>query len=282
MSSRNQEDHGLARVIDVTDRLTDRTLRLGRRYPDQSRHTPGTLVEFSATGPDPLRQLWGPVSLGPVDGSGLGINVSQLPRTDGSGKLLWNPVVLAVATVPYGMRMLLRGFRQYLSIGAIFVGTPTELIPDPQPYLVEFPVVTPSWSFQDGGIRWHISHMPGSGSASGVIARPAVEDPRGTLPVVGLGTFYDLRAPWKEMNATYNAVFTGRDTVILWAEVLQTDPATRPLLQAPTGTDSACFGSCLPPEDRFVGCSADASSPSVYWRIAGSLIVQYEDDNGDM
>ena len=248
------------------------------------RHKPGSLSEFSVTGPDPIRQLWTPVAHGPVGGAGLGRNISQLAHMDGAN-LVWWPIVLAVASIPYGVTARLRGFRQYLTIGGIFDGswsTAAEreaVVIHDEPYLIEKEVTTPTWSFQDGGVRWHISHMGGRATASGLRAPAAAEDPRGLLPVLGLGQFFDIRAPWKEMSPGYDAVFEGRDVIVMWAEVLQTDPATRPRLGARLNPTELAL---VTPEDAFVSTSEskaknnDPTNAAVFWRIAGSLIVQFD------
>lgn len=246
------------------------------------------LYEFSVSGPDPVRELWTPVTSGPVDSRGLGINVHQLARTeiiDGIIKLAWRKVVLASVTVPHERRMILRGFRQYLTIaGRVAISKFEDGI------FVERPVVTPSWCFPDGGVKWHITWMQGHTSVDGTLGKPlARPDPVGGRPVLGLGTFYDIRSPWSDAQPTYNAVFEGLGTLVFWAEVLQPDPSAQGgddqyglIASEPDTIDQYTVSlamaplAYMSPEDAFVASATKTNIRNIkYRRIAGSLIAQF-------
>lgn len=256
-----------------------------RLWPEKARV--GRVAEYSATSPDPLRAFAGPVPVGPVDPRGLGINVFDLPRANNAGELLWFPIVLAVAVVPRNEIAYLRGIRQYLSIAARFPISPPQreapafaplvpIGPGLLSYTWEKEILHPApWEFQDGYIKWHLSHRPGEGRAG---------DPRSAEPTRGLGTFYDLRFPWREDSpeAGYDGVFKGQDTIILWAEVLQ---PTAPVAFVPNDPTSllalGAVDSGAP--DVFVqaialfNASSEEKAIDVKWyRIAGALILEHQ------
>lgn len=90
-------------------------------------------------------------------------------------------------------------------------------------------------------------------------------------PVGHLGTFHDLRTGWRTHGAWPNSLqidCEGPGMWALFASVRQTNPSTRVALIAPAVSS---FYSCgLSCEEQFLLNFPTA----IYWRVAGSLIVQ--------
>lgn len=225
----------------------------------------GRVVEHSATTPDPIRALAGPVPVGPVNRNGLGIVVSGLPRADNVGNLLWWPIVVAVAPVGRGSRAWLRGIRQYASIAALIPieGRQGE---DDALYVWELPIDRPAWSFQEGYLRWHLSIAYGEQIPG---------DPRGLEPYPGLGTFYDFRYAWQDTGraASYDARIDGGCVLVLWVEVLQPpDPAAPTLSLNPVVPDADSPDAFV----QLVQAEATEGTRIAWHRVAGALIVEHE------
>jgi hypothetical protein len=83
-----------------------------------------------------------------------------------------------------------------------------------------------------------------------------------------LGTFYDLRTPWRADRAwdSLDIPVEGPETVAFFASVRQTNPSTRAVLTPPGTT----YPLGIPPEEQFLLNFPNA----IYGRVAGSMIVE--------
>ena len=227
---------------------------------------------YATNSNDPIRALSGPVgfSAGGLIGTtaaknqSLGIDLSALPRTSGGDVpiTLWNTVNLLQVQVPASECGIVKGIWQYLTIGQSTANA------DGSSYIEQIPVETPNWSFQDGYPIWHLSVAPGRQKLEGMPNAHSLDG------FAGLGTWYDMRFPW---GSAPNAValgprIPGPAVIVMWLELLQTDPATRPVLTpAPAGIQYAATK-----ETNFI----QSFTKAVYWRAAGGLIVEF-DRGGD-
>jgi len=98
-----------------------------------------------------------------------------------------------------------------------------------------------------------------------------------------LGSFYDLRAPWLSGQAwdSLDIPVDGPCQVAFYASMRQTNPGSRPSIVASQPAGLSVFPGALTPEDQFV--TAFSVAPEgftyggvVYWRVAGSLIVEMD------
>lgn len=184
-----------------------------------------------------------------------------------------------------------RSIEQLLTIGAYeLVGDPEE---DPTRYPLELEVTSPTWSFIDGNVSWHLRHvspqdraprtlwddfplappfiMDSQGTSAGILARIPVDGaylplangiPYGE-PVADLGTFRDIRFPWNQRFQDLSIEVPGPGTLVLFASVHQTNPDTR--VQPNVAVD----GTYLRREDRFV-----LNHPTArYWRVGARMIL---------
>ena len=87
----------------------------------------------------------------------------------------------------------------------------------------------------------------------------------------GLGTFYDLRTPWRTHGGwtSLDIPVPGSDTIAFFATVRQSNPETRSVLTPPSG-DETFYAAGLSPEQQFLLNFPDA----IYWRVGGALIVE--------
>jgi len=226
-------------------------------------------VDYYATeSSDPIRSLSGPVGfaagglVGPAaaKNQNLGIDLSMLSRTSGGEApiTVFNTVELLQVQVPAGECGIVKGIRQYLTIGQSTDNA------DGSSYVEQIPVETPTWSFQDGYVIWHLSVARGRQKLEGLPNAHSLDG------FAGLGTWYDMRFPW---GSAPNAVdlgprVPGPAVIVMWLELLQTDPTTRPLLTpAPAGIQYAATK-----ETNFL----QSFTHAIYWRAAGGLIVEFD------
>lgn len=90
----------------------------------------------------------------------------------------------------------------------------------------------------------------------------------------GLGTFHDLRTQWRQANAwtSLDIPVEGPTRIQFAASVFQTNPQGRAVITPPVADPT---GSSLSREERFILNYPTA----IYWRIGGSLIVEFDDPN---
>ena len=172
-------------------------------------------------------------------------------------------------------------------------------------YLLERPVVTPTWKFVDGNVSWGIRRLvdpknyPATGNKEGLMFRysqtPAqlfetifstggilpfdpdilITPPyggqfQGTALSPDLFQFYDMRADsWSRIIET-DIEFQGPCDIAFFASIQQTNPSTR---ENPPATPTFTTLAGAVPEDAFVQTYAGAT----YQRIAGSLIFEVEE-----
>lgn len=171
-------------------------------------------------------------------------------------------------------------------------------------YPLDREVVSPFWSFADGNIVYTIRKLPIASSRLGVrLFSPSVqhgsdglepallclEDPTDTgrpyappkggefdgEPLVGLDRITDQPGTWSSTEGGQDYT-SGPCTIVAYASVLQTDPATRPYLplaSLPAGE----LRRSLRPEDQFLLLfqGHERSNGVVYTGVSGALRVEY-------
>lgn len=97
--------------------------------------------------------------------------------------------------------------------------------------------------------------------------------PWGRPVASGVGCFYDLRTQWRESQAwsALDITIEGPSRVAFFASVAQTNPNGRVPI-TPNANDPS--GASLSLEERFILNFPNA----IYWRVGGSLIVEYDDE----
>jgi hypothetical protein len=109
-------------------------------------------------------------------------------------------------------------------------------------------------------------------------AYTAPKTPNDWLAIAELGCFHDLRFPWNSSTAwdSVDEIIEGTARISLYADVLQTNPATRNVLTPP----STWRLPAATPEEAFIlDWTTSGEGPTlgpIYWRIYGALI--FEDD----
>jgi hypothetical protein len=227
------------------------------------------------------------------DAGYLGIRVPQVPTIDQQHRYLFRLVAIQVAN---NRALIVKGLRQYLSIGA-FGEAGTDCVP----VLSELEVTSPAWHFADGNVSWHLRYENDTQSRLHVIdpaqqpgtspslegtdpvllytptsppfpASPYVPPGAGIPPpfaVDALGTWHDLRFPWDETHWEMSIPLRGPGTLVFYASVHQTDPEERCPIFVPTaGID------VLSPEDQFVAAFEADEIDVMYQRVAGALTVE--------
>lgn len=122
-------------------------------------------AESITSGPDPSLQGIGGNAFGTLQS--VGLRVPALPTTTSRGRYLF---LLASVQVPDGGFIRIRGYRQLVTIG-FNAGVTGEA---PVPRIVEMPVTTPTWRFQDGNISWHLYDMgPPGYQGRGNVPKPS-------------------------------------------------------------------------------------------------------------
>lgn len=255
------------------------------------------VVEITTTGIDEFLQGIGGDPYG--GSSWVGLRVPTLASTDRNRYLF----LLATFSLPAGSTAKILGYRQLVTLGKS-VGSPSA------PRFVEMEITSPQFRLPDGNVSFHLQRLgppnaqgfprkvgnktdlrsfhrgycespallyesytiaagdsfyvdltsytpPNSGKPWGVPLRAGTQ-----------GTFYDLRTPWRSARAwtSLSMELDGPETVALFASVRQS---------AGTATGVAVnSGTVIPgnmPEEQFISAYA---SGVVYWRVAGSLIVE--------
>lgn len=209
---------------------------------------------------------------------------------------------LASFDVAEGMRARIVGFRQGWTLGVRISGR-----------VIEQWVTDPFFKLPDGNISWHLRKMPlnyprvptpgpivppmqnfafqtsdgpsllyqtAGGFAGGFYVTlaaytpPNRGQPYGESLAADLGTFYDLKAPWRDSCAwsSLDVPVEGPCRVALYASVLQTNPSTqngRPVITPP----NPFFVNGLSDEEQFLLNFPAAN----IWRVAGALAIEMED-----
>lgn len=105
--------------------------------------------------------------------------------------------------------------------------------------------------------------------------------PWGTAINADLGTFYDLKTPWRTHGAwtSLDIPVQGPATVAFFASLRQTAPSTQFIVPSPT----TLFVNGLAPEDQFVKNFAQGNAPmgftfsgAQWWRVGGALVVELD------
>lgn len=247
----------------------------------------GTRYEITTVGFDENLQLVGSDPYKSAWSTGL-----VIPTTALKGKrYLFN---LASARFAAGQKGRLVGIRQMLTMASV-VSSGGEV---PCNYLLEKEIKSPFWRFVDGNVSWHLrfvaplptspNHISNTASLQFRYSQtPALlfEDiitagyvppyggqPIGNILVNDLATFHDLRFPWRDSQVwgELDVEFEGPGDVVLFASVLQTDPAKRCPLILTGVAGNGTLAASVPEEDAFV-----VNFPAaVYHRIAGSLVFE--------
>jgi len=200
--------------------------------------------------------------------------------------------MLAFARFSAGMKGCLVGMRQMLTMIDYVNGTSEDF----GPYPLEFEITSPFWHFTDSVVTWSLRKVAETidvpthaGNADGVQFRYATSSAllfetlgpytppyNGKLPgnalTPDLEMIRDIRFPWRDDHAweALSVPFEGPCDIALFAQVLQSSPATR---QSPaTPLNQLPF---VLPEDAFTATNGPAPA-AVLFRIAGSLIFQME------
>lgn len=227
------------------------------------------------------------------DAGNVGLRVPNTPTVDQRHRYLFRLLGIQVAN---NRALLVRGLRQMLTIGGYPATGGRAPVGSATPP-VELEVTSPGWHFVDGNVSWHLRvendfqtrlHVVDSAQQPGT--SPSLEglDPAliYTAPITGaynppgagippgrdvgeLGTFHDVRFPWGQTDWELSIpLIRGPGTVVFYASVHQTNPATRPATYSPAGG----FG--LRPEDQFVATLERDAIGAFYQRVAGALTVE--------
>lgn len=252
--------------------------------------------ELVTVGQNPNLQL---VGSGPEGGPyDLGLMIGP-----NGGARIRQTFLLATKTFGAHTRGYLRGLRQYLTIGTYLPVSGTA-----QGYLLETPVVTPTWKFSDGNVMWMLRKIPGSKShftpnasnGPGISFRTANTPsllfetvtgnppyvtstppyggrPPGNILVPELGRFFDLRSSWAE-PLELDIEISGPCTIAFFASVQQTIPISAGGTQiVPPATPVISTIAGAAPEDAFLQTYSSSGTPVSYIRIAGALQFEYVD-----
>lgn len=216
---------------------------------------------------------------------------------------------LASAVVPEKRSVILRGIRQLVTLRAEYETEPDEL-GNTETFVFEREVESPLWSFMDGNVSWHVKWRnieetrtqlfdaarppAASSSSSGVDASllyvPPLVGPipppyvplGGGLPagrdVDYLGTWREMRYPWRKTSWDLWIPIVGPGVVVFEASVKQTNPATRPAIPHFVAPDMTGWR----PEDAFLFTHTNAGAGVIYGHIAGALTLELYPDVKDM
>lgn len=270
----------------------------------------GKRYEIATVGIDEALQGFSSDPFGSAFPSSVGLRVPSFVPSNANPQLNRYLFLLASRTIGRGETVRLRGWRQYLTLG---ISAPANTNVGSRP--VEFEVVTPGFRFADGNVSWHLVREPLQGVAmnrpntdlpsfmyrdsdtpSLLYASYSQSAPSGYYPVglssyvppldrlgtwepvAGLGNVHDLRTKWRDPEVwenSLNVCVGGPARVSLYASVLQTNPNTRPAVNAPANQATGD-----PVEEDFIirwngqGPGGLEAGGVTYWRIAGSLIVE--------
>jgi hypothetical protein len=304
---RGEEFSRLLRKYGAADRRLDQdpdALALGR---------PHLVDELSSSGIDEYLQGIGGDVDGTITSTGLRVPTApfRVPAIDaddiGVGRYLFQ---LATQKITTGRRVAVQGIRQLVTIGAAPVGSgglPYVLEQEVTSPLWRFPDGNVEWfllalkprpkdvrlatnaqnfiyRFSDtsgaGALLYEqfvapAAHMTKTGAPdfyTSITSYVPPPIPSGD-PVGGtLGAFRDQRFWWRSNDAwsSMGVEVVGPCTIVLMASVRQTNAAARE--KPPTGY----VPPASQPEEQFIASLAALSTPAypIYWRIAGSLVMQ--------
>jgi hypothetical protein len=245
--------------------------------------------ESLTSGYDPAFQLRESDGFG--GSSNTGILVPSTPTQNVRSRYM---CLVAVVGVSNGQCVIVRGLRQYVTIG---VEVPQSGDAGAPSYILEQEVTSPTWHFQDANISWHLMKVPPGWDSPGVApaqqnrlgyaylfsSTPAIlyntinmgdattyeaaygGRPPGEPLTPGLGNFKSLLWPMRAGTSWSSLTIPveGPCSIALIASVRQTNPMVRTTLNLPDGA-------IVSAEDRFVVDFPQAR----YWRVAGSIIVE--------
>jgi hypothetical protein len=262
----------------------------------------GRIIEIASSGLDEYLQGVGGDPWG--GSSALGLRVPFLATPDKNNRYLF---LLASFTIGEGASVVIKGYRQYASLGIALSAT----------RVIEQEITSPAFRLPDGNISWAIRGLgpPNAGGypkqgptpddlrsfkknwadASCLLyndytiaagnqiytqlesyVAPNLGRPWGTaLPAGQQGNFTDLRTPWKSSRAwaSLDVHVDGPNTIAFFASVRQS--AGTYAAAAP----SASFSGMNTPEEAFMAnfmTGGDAPTKPIYWRVGGSLIVEVQ------
>lgn len=251
-----------------------------------------SITEVTSSGHDDARTMVGSSAF-QNDPSSTGLTIPKTPSA------LNNPFLFQLCgiTITSYEAIRIRGLRTYVDIrgianqldqGGNIIGT----------YPLVMPVTSPLWSFTDGFASYHLRFNRGPNQTQGgrSFGRPNITNNIGSTgsaliyqgavpnpytigrmvgdPIGSLGTVRDQRFAWNAQSAMEDVdyVVEGPGTLVLYAAVKQTNPATRSQLQLPPGFDLGSLG----PEDRAVYSWSQLPNlvaPGLqYGRIMGSIV----------
>lgn len=216
------------------------------------------------------------------------LSVPQTATTDQSHRYLFR---LASAALAPGRAAVLCGIRQYADL-RVLGNAAIECVQVP----VYRQIRTPSWSFLDANISWHLRWEPmlysrttpqivdpaqtpdmstslkGDSSALLIQSLGPYVPPNAGMPPGGpvehLGTWNDLRYSWDNTSWDLHIPLHGPGRLVLYCSVHQTNPDTR----CPIGVPAAGYG-VLGPEDAFVAGYEGEELDVFYGRVGGALVL---------
>lgn len=250
------------------------------------------VVEASTSAFDPDRQGVGSSSYVGDAGN----SVLFIPQTATTADTRYLFRLCGIAVPAHGKAKII-GVRQYATIAQAIAVSARD---DSWSSILERPIETPTWSFTDGNIAWHLRVQRGAEGKNTIFPVGFVPQPNWSLnsystesglmpstlhgldpasgnsppgePVGSLGTFRDIRFPWigNAHSDAFGFEVVGPAIISLWASVRQTDPSTRaflPSASAPTDKTG------LTPEDRFLLSFGDPPGNLVRYRHIGGSVV---------
>lgn len=107
-------------------------------------------MEISSSGIDEYKQTRGTDGLGTITATGLRIPTLATTNTTAGLRYLFQ---LATIKLGVGRRIIVRGMRQLLTIGL------NNALEESAPYIMELPITTSNWSYQDGNVAWSLRRV---------------------------------------------------------------------------------------------------------------------------
>lgn len=254
-------------------------------------------------GLDPTKNF---VGTGPEPGDlgFVGLLVPEDPTPDPRHRYLFRLVTVSVGE-QFHARVV--GIRQLLTICARVPTTERDQQEEPLPkddtrptVLLERQVITPTWTFPDGNVSWHLRivqpkavpdspapavpplgwsrDMYGYESALLSVRNPGVmayyPPNNGVPPGDILMDWKDMRYPWYARGAHENLELDayGPCKIILYASIYQTNPETRIAPELAPGSEMFTTDCGIEPEDRFWTAFPDTAR---YCRVGAELAVNF-------
>jgi hypothetical protein len=259
------------------------------------------IIELASSGFD--EYLQGQASDPWGSSSALGLRVPTLATPDKDNRYLF---LLASFTIGEGASVVIKGYRQYASLG----------VSPSAGRFIEQEITSPAFRLPDGNISWAIRGLGPPNAGGYPKTDPTPNDLRSfkkfwadgpcllyqdytiaagnriypqltsyTAPNLGRpwgtglragqhGDFTDLRTPWRASRAwnSLDVHVDGPNTVAFFASVKQSTGVY------PVAAPSASFSGMNIPEEAFManfGGSEDVPRP-IYWRVGGALIVEVQ------